>query len=122
MGDVISTAKHIRNGSTGTGMILTDTRRIPFYSSLKLKDSYYFRLIVDDVTGVLSSIARVFADNDISINEVVQKRRFEKFAELMLIVDSSPRENILRVEESLKTLPAVKSVANVIRVMNDDRD
>lgn len=122
MGDVISTAKHIINGSAGTGMIMTDTRRIPFYSSLKLKDSYYFRLIVDDVTGVLSSIARIFADNDISINEVVQKRRFEKFAELMLIVDASPRENIMRVEESLKTLPTVKKVANVIRVMHDERE
>lgn len=98
LGDIISTAKHIRNGSTGTGMILTDIRRIPFYSSLKLRDSYYVRLIVDDETGVLSSIARVFADNHISINEVVQKRRFEKYAELMLIVDSSPRENIIRVE------------------------
>lgn len=118
LGDIISTAKHIRNGSTGTGMILTDIRRIPFYSSLKLQDSYYVRLIVDDETGVLSSIARVFADNHISINEVVQKRRFEKYAELMLIVDSSPRENIIRVEKSLQLLPAVKEVANVIRVMD----
>lgn len=118
LGDIISTAKHIRNGSTGTGMILTDIRRIPFYSSLKLRDSYYIRLIVDDETGVLSSIARVFADNHISINEVVQKRRFEKYAELMLIVDSSPRENIIRVEKSLQLLPAVKEVANVIRVMD----
>lgn len=118
LGDIISTAKHIRNGSTGTGMILTNIRRIPFYSSLKLRDSYYVRLIVDDETGVLSSIARVFADNHISINEVVQKRRFEKYAELMLIVDSSPRENIIRVEKSLQLLPAVKEVANVIRVMD----
>lgn len=118
LGDIISTAKHIRNGSTGTGMILTDIRRIPFYSSLKLRDSYYVRLIVDDETGVLSSIARVFADNHISINEVVQKRRFEKYAELMLIVDSSPRENIIRVEKSLQMLPSVKEVANVIRVMD----
>lgn len=121
MGDVISTIKHISNGSAGTGMIMTDIQRIPFYSSLKLKNSYYFRLIVDDVTGVLASIARIFADNDISINEVVQKRRFEKFAELMLIVDTSPRENILRVEDALKNLPTVKSIANIIRVMNDDK-
>ena len=65
MADVISTAKHIMNGSTGTGMMLTETKRIPFYSSLKLKNSYYFRLIVDDVTGVLSQIASAYADHDI---------------------------------------------------------
>lgn len=121
MGDVISTAKHIVNKSTGTGMILTDTRRIPFYSSLKLKDSYYFRLIVNDETGVLSTIAKVFADNEISINEVVQKRRFENCAELMLIVHDTPRENIIRVEKALETLSTVKEVANVVRVMDDDR-
>lgn len=122
MGDVISTAKHICNGSTGTGMILTDTRRIPFYSSLGLKDSYYFRLIVNDETGVLASIAKVFSDNDISINEVVQKRRFEKYAELMLIVDTTPRENIIRVEKALETLSTVKEVANVVRVMDNVRE
>lgn len=121
MGDVISTAKHIVNKSTGTGMILTDTRRIPFYSSLKLKDSYYFRLIVNDETGVLSSIAKVFADNEISINEVVQKRRFENCAELMLIVHDTPRENIIRVEKALETLSTVKEVANVVRVMANDK-
>ena len=119
MGDVISTAKHICNGSTGTGMILTDTRRIPFYSSLKLKDSYYFRLIVNDETGVLASIAKVFADNDISINEVVQKRRFESCAELMLIVEEAPRENIIQVEKALEGLSTVKEVANVVRVMEN---
>lgn len=121
MGDVISTAKHIVNKSTGTGMILTETRRIPFYSSLKLKDSYYFRLVVNDETGVLATIAKVFADNDISINEVVQKRRFEKYAELMLIVHDTPRENIIRVEKALETLHTVKEVANVVRVMDDDK-
>lgn len=120
MGDVIGTIKHICNGSVGTGMILTDTRKISLYSSLKLRDSYYFRLIVDDVRGVLASIAHIFAENDISINEVVQKRRFEKFAELMLIVDSAPRENILNVEKSLQALPTVKSIANIIRVMSND--
>lgn len=120
MGDVISTAKHICNGSTGTGMILTDTRRIPFYSSLKLKDSYYFRLIVNDETGVLASIAKIFSDNDISINEVVQKRRFEKYAELMLIVEKAPRENIINVEKALEKLHCVKEVANVVRVMDHE--
>lgn len=119
MGDVISTAKHIINGTTGTGMILTDTRRIPFYSSLKLKDSYYFRLIVNDEAGVLATIAKAFADNDISINEVVQKRRFGNSAELMLIVHDTPRENIICVEKALEELPTVKEVANVVRVMKD---
>ena len=122
MADVISTAKHIMNGSTGTGMMLTETKRIPFYSSLKLKNSYYFRLIVDDVTGVLSQIASAYADHDISIKEVVQKSRFEGAAELMIITQDTPRENIIQVEKALQVLPCMRQVANIVRVMNDDRE
>ena len=122
MADVISTAKHIMNGSTGTGMMLTETKRIPFYSSLKLKNSYYFRLIVDDVTGALSQIASAYADHDISIKEVVQKSRFEDAAELMIITQDTPRENIIQVEKALQVLPCMRQVANIVRVMNDDRE
>lgn len=122
MADVISTAKNIMNGSTGTGMMLTETKRIPFYSSLKLKNSYYFRLIVDDVTGVLSQIASAYADHDISIKEVVQKSRFEDAAELMIITQDTPRENIIQVEKALQVLPCMRQVANIVRVMNDDRE
>lgn len=122
MADVISTAKHIMNGSTGTGMMLTETKRIPFYSSLKQKNSYYFRLIVDDVTGVLSQIASAYADHDISIKEVVQKSRFEDAAELMIITQDTPRENIIQVEKALQVLPCMRQVANIVRVMNDDRE
>lgn len=122
MADVISTAKHIMNGSAGTGMMLTETKRIPFYSSLKLKNSYYFRLIVDDVTGVLSQIASAYADHDISIKEVVQKSRFEDAAELMIITQDTPRENIIQVEKALQVLPCMRQVANIVRVMNDDRE
>lgn len=122
MADVISTAKHIMNGSTGTGMMLTETKRIPFYSSLKLKNSYYFRLIVDNVTGVLSQIASAYADHDISIKEVVQKSRFEDAAELMIITQDTPRENIIQVEKALQVLPCMRQVANIVRVMNDDRE
>lgn len=122
MADVISTAKHIMNGSTGTGMMLTETKRIPFYSSLKLKNSYYFRLIVDDVTGVLSQIASAYADHDISIKEVVQKSRFEDAAELMIITQDTPRENIIQVEKALQVLPCMRQVVNIVRVMNDDRE
>lgn len=98
-------------------MIMTDTKRIPFYSSLKLQNSYYFRLDVDDVTGVLSQIASAFAEHEISICEVVQKRKAKGVAELVLITEMASRESILHVEKALQVLPCMRKVANVIRVM-----
>lgn len=120
MGDVINTAQHILNGTAGTGMIMTDIKRIPFYSSGKLKNLYYFRLIVEDIKGVLAQIASVFSDNDVSIKEVVQKRKTEGAAELVIVTENTMRQNILRVEKSLKVLPCMREVANIIRVMGNE--
>ena len=120
MGDVINTAQHILNGTAGTGMIMTDIKRIPFYSSGKIKNLYYFRLIVEDITGVLAQIASVFSDNDVSIKEVVQKRKTEGAAELVIVTENTMRQNILRVEKSLKVLPCMREVANIIRVMGNE--
>ena len=120
MGDVISTAHHILNRTTGTGMIMTDIKRIPLYSSGKLKNLYYFRLIVDDITGVLAQIASAFSDNDVSIKEVVQKQRIEGSAELVIITENTTRQNILQVEKALKVLPCMREVANIIRVMGNE--
>ena len=120
MGDVINTAQHILNGTAGTGMIMTDIKRIPFYSSGKLKNLYYFRLIVEDITGVLAQIASVFSDNDVSIKEVVQKRKTEGAAELVIVTENTMRQNILQVEKSLKVLPCMREVANIIRVMGNE--
>lgn len=121
MGDVVSIAKLIMNDATGTGMMLTETKRIPFYSSLKLKNSYYFRLIVDDVPGVLSQIASAYAANEISIKEVVQKSRIEDAAELMIITEATPRESIVNVEKALQVLPCMRQVANIVRVLENGR-
>ena len=120
MGDVINTAQHILNGTAGTGMIMTDIKRIPFYSSGKIKNLYYFRLIVEDITGVLAQIASVFSDNDVSIKEVVQKRKTEGAAELVIVTENTMRQNILRVEKSLKASPCMRGVANIIRVMGNE--
>ena len=73
------------------------------------------------MTGVLSQIASAYADNDISIKEVVQKSRIEDAAELMIITEKTPRENIIHVEKALQVLPCMRQVANVVRVMEDDR-
>jgi homoserine dehydrogenase len=120
MGDVIDTAEKILNRSTGTGMIMTDISRIPFYSSQKLRSPYYFRLIVDDATGVLADISHIFAEHDISIKTVTQKSQHDDVAELVLVVESSPRENIMKVEKALAGLSCVRKTANIIRVLEEN--
>lgn len=65
---------------------------------------------------MLSQIAAAFAENDISICEVVQNEN-KGLAELVLITELASRESILQVEKALQVLPCMRKVANVIRVM-----
>ena len=39
----------------------------------------------------------------------------------MIITEKTPRENIIHVEKALQVLPCMRQVANVVRVMEDDR-
>lgn len=66
---------------------------------------------------MLSQIASAFAEHEISICEVVQKRKAKGVAELVLITEMASRESILHVEKALQVLPCMRKVANVIRVM-----
>ena len=86
---------------------------------MKLKNLYYIRLLVDNESGVLSQIASAFAENNISIKAVIQKSRVKDTAELVIVTENTTRESILQVEKSLKILPCMRQVANMIRVMDD---
>ena len=72
LGDLLEVGKHILHGdSTKRDIFLGDPLAIRDMGDLET--SYYFRLNVVDMSGVLASITRVFGDLDISIASVIQK-------------------------------------------------
>ncbi len=46
---------------------------IPVLSSDEFETSYYIRMLAEDRPGVLAEVTRIFADNEISIEAVIQK-------------------------------------------------
>lgn len=82
----------------------------------KTTSAYYVRLLVEDEPGALATIAGVFGNNGVSLNSVVQKRKVNKRAEIVLITHVVQEKNICKAFERLVELPAVTEICNMIRV------
>jgi len=83
----------------------------------ELEMSYYFRFKVIDKPGVLASIARILADENISIDSVIQKGRAEGQTVPLIIMTHEARESsVMKAVERLDALPVVTDRTMVIRV------
>ncbi len=82
----------------------------------KSVSAYYVRLLVEDEPGVLATIAGVFGNNKVSLNSVIQKRRVNGCAEIVLITHEVAEEHIAKASETIKKLNEVTEIRNIIRV------
>lgn len=82
----------------------------------KSVSAYYVRLLVEDEPGVLATIAGVFGNNKVSLNSVIQKRRVNGRAEIVLITHEVAEEHIAKASETIKKLKEVTKIRNIIRV------
>ncbi len=61
----------------------------PVVSADEFETSYYVRMLADDRPGVLADVTRIFADNEISIEAVIQKEPAEGQTRACLIMMTS---------------------------------
>lgn len=52
------------------------TQKLPLKPKEEIQCAYYARLLVSDEKGVFSQISAILAQNDISLNNVLQKEIF----------------------------------------------
>ncbi|MCX4266817.1 MAG: ACT domain-containing protein, partial [Firmicutes bacterium] len=85
VGDVIAAARHVVNGTRGSyGLRQFASRRVLPVGECFNK--FYIRLMVQDKPKVLAQIAEAFADSEISLDSVIQKRVMDSgLAEIVLI-------------------------------------
>jgi homoserine dehydrogenase len=83
-----------------------------------IESKYYLRVLVEDVAGVLARIAQVLADNDISIDTVLQrKKRVQKeWANLLLSTHTARETDINEAMREIATLGFVKSPPVMLRI------
>ena len=88
--------------------------------SLKSKDEivskYYLRMGVEDKPGVLSSVTKMFADHNISIETVLQRPCEDGKANLLFATHEAVEKNIQGIIKELDAASFVISTPSMIRI------
>jgi homoserine dehydrogenase len=86
----------------------------------EITTSYYLRLRVADVTGVLADITRILADNSISIDAMLQREAGdgEKQTDLIMLTHETKEKNILAAIAKVEALKTVEGSVTKIRLEN----
>ena len=81
--------------------------------------SYYLRLTVNDVPGVLADITRILADSSISIGSMIQKQRPDSTqADIIFLTHDAIERNVNGAIARIEALPTVMSKVTRLRLEN----
>ncbi|MFO0123154.1 MAG: homoserine dehydrogenase [Inhella sp.] len=85
-----------------------------------VRTAYYLRLRVADETGVLSRITTILAENDISIDAVLQRESLEgeRQTDLIILTHVTVEERMNRAQEFMQSLPSV--LAPIARIRKEE--
>ncbi len=115
IGDLFDTAKNIRFHCTGH-MNCTCYKNLPIKCVDDVINRYFMRIQVEDRPGVLAAVTSVFGKNMVSIEQFIQKRKTEDFAEIVIITEEVAERNVRKSFEELKGMSMIKKISAVIRV------
>jgi homoserine dehydrogenase len=117
MGDVVSTARRlVLGGPLGAE---TPTGHVPALPFEKVTTSYSIGLEVTDQPGVLAAVARVFAENGVSIEtmrQTIHSNGAGTAAELRFVTHRASEAALAATVEAIKGLDVINSVTSVLRV------
>ncbi|AYJ81050.1 homoserine dehydrogenase [Aliarcobacter cryaerophilus ATCC 43158] len=82
----------------------------------EIRTKYYLRLEVADKTGTLAKVAKVFGDNSISIENMMQKSKKDEKANLLLTTHTCIEKDILKAINELEHSQVVLKKPAMIRI------
>jgi homoserine dehydrogenase len=118
VGDLIDLARSIRRGVQSRPSFSFDDR-IGVVPMSEVVTRAYYRIRVDDQTGVLAALGQVFAEEDVSISSLIQKDAWvkEKTAELVITTHPSADSGLQRARARIEKLKPVHAVSTFLRVL-----
>ena len=115
LGDLVSAAK--RHLAGGPGLADSTHADLTVFSVQSVVTRFQITLEVSDETGVLASIASVFADNGVSVETVQQSPVRQDAAAVLTVMTHVAKESDLeQVVSALRKNKSVVNVTSVIRV------
>lgn len=117
MGDVLEVARHIQQGVSPV-VGCTCTESLPILPIESLKSKYYVRFKAADRTGVLASMAGVFAKHNVSVFSVMQRGKEDNATvDLVYVTHTACEKDVFEVLEEIGQLDGVLCAPpSVIRV------
>ena len=115
VGDIFEIIRNMAFGCCGR-IGCTCYKELPIIPVEETYSKYFIRIRVEDRTGVLASIAAVFGNNSVSLEQVMQRRRKEDCAELVLITAAVKERHLRDALTILEGMSIVREISSVIRV------
>jgi homoserine dehydrogenase len=117
--DVLEIARRVAHGIPSLALDLPSVgpQPLPLTSMDAIRCCYYLRVMAHDRPGVLSRVAGILGDNDISIANVIQKGRGVREAVPVVMLTHEARERDMRAAlTAIDALPDVATATMMIRV------
>src|ERR1700704_487973 len=117
VGDLIDLARSIRRGvQSPPSFSFAD--RVAVIPMGGVITRAYFRILVDDRTGVLAAIGQVFAEEGVSISSLIQKDAWsqDQTAELVVTTPPAPDASLQLARTRMAALEPVRAVSAFLRV------
>lgn len=116
--DIVDIARSMRMNAAGrVPVIRTQNLSLRIRKMDDIESMYYFRFSALDRPGVLSKIAGILGDNNISIASVIQKgRRVGGAVPLVVLAHMSKERDVLQAVKAIDILPVVTDKTHFIRV------
>ncbi|MBN1275890.1 MAG: homoserine dehydrogenase [Deltaproteobacteria bacterium] len=120
--DIMSIARKIKAGSDmqvcPLGFADPSGQKITIQSMKNLKTAYYFRFSALDKPGVLSKIAGILGEKNISISSVIQKgREIEGVVPIVMLTHEAIEKDVTEALEKIDRLDVLQDKTMMIRVM-----
>ena len=118
--DTVSVAAGIiTNAPTNVSRIIISENSSKMIDISELKMSYYLRFMVKDQPGVLARISKIFADNQISIESVIQKGISEEnYVPIVIMTHEALEGNMQKAMKQFSRIEMIKGKVQLIRVEN----
>ena len=117
LGDLVAVARNIVAG--GRGPRESAYAELPVRPMGQASTRYHISLDVADRPGVLSQVAAVFAEHDVSIAVVRQEGR-PVDASLVVVTHAAPDAALRGTVDKIAGLPVVREVVSVMRVEGEE--
>jgi homoserine dehydrogenase len=113
LGDVVTVARHRRDGVFGPGE--TSHAQLKIVPMGESRTRYHVSIDVDDRPGVLSAVASEFASHDVSIKTVRQEGHGSD-AVLVVVTHEARDADLAATIAGIRNLDMVRGVSSVMRV------